>query len=80
MYTVYVLKSLTNGRCYTGSTNSLKRRLEEHKGGKSKYTKLTKPFKLIYREHFKTRKEAYNRELFLKSGKGREYIKSILEP
>jgi len=80
MYTVYVLKSLKNGRLYTGSTNNLTRRFYEHNSGKSKYTKLTRPFKLVYKEGFKSRSEAAKKELFLKSGKGREYLKRILEP
>ena len=78
---VYILKSLTNGRLYTGSTNNLKRRLVEHNTGQSKYTKLTRPFKLIYNEEYKTRLEARRRESFLKTGKGREFLKSlVLDP
>jgi len=80
MFWVYILKSLKNNRLYTGSTGNLGRRLFEHNTGRSKYTKLTKPFKLVYKQIFKTRSEAVRRELFLKSGKGREFLKKILEP
>ncbi|OGM22641.1 endonuclease [Candidatus Woesebacteria bacterium RIFCSPHIGHO2_01_FULL_39_17] len=79
MYFVYVLKSLTNGRFYTGSTSNLERRLNEHNLGKSKYTRLTKPFNLIYKEEYKTRVEAYKRELFFKTGKGRELLKILIK-
>jgi len=68
MYYTYILKSLKNNRFYTGSTNNLKRRLAEHNSGSSKYTRLTRPFVLIYQESYNTRKEAVQRELFLKSG------------
>lgn len=78
MYYVYVLKSLKNGRFYTGSTDDLGRRFWEHNSGKSKYTKLTKPFILVYQETFETRPKAVRRELFLKSGKGREFLKGLL--
>lgn len=78
MYYVYVLKSLKNNRLYTGSTNNLTRRVEEHNTGISKYTRLTKPFKLMYFEKFDTRAEAYKRERYLKSGKGRDELKIIL--
>lgn len=78
MFYVYVLKSLENGRLYTGSTNDLERRLHEHNSGRSKYTKLTKPFELVYKEEYNTKSEAYRRELFLKTGKGREFLKEIL--
>ena len=78
MYFVYILKSLTNDRLNTGSTNNLERRLYEHNLGKSKYTRLTKPFKLVYKEEYKTRVEAYKRELFFKTGKGRELLKILI--
>ena len=78
MFYVYVLKSSKNGRLYTGSTNDLKRRLIEHNGQQSKYTKYTAPFDLIYKEKHLTKAEAYKRELFLKTGKGREFLKTIL--
>ena len=78
MYTVYVLKSLKNNRLYTGSTNNIERRLKEHNGGHIGYTKFTRPFSLLYREEYPSRSEAYIRERFLKSGKGREFLKKIL--
>ena len=79
MFYTYVLKSLRNGRYYTGSTNNLVRRLGEHNSGLSKYTKFTRAFELIHKEEFKTRKEAIQRERFLKTGIGRKWIKSNLE-
>ena len=79
MWTVYVLRSLVNGRLYTGSTNNYLRRISEHNSGQSKYTSLTRPFKLVYKEIYKTRIEARRRELFLKSGKGRELLKSLIK-
>jgi len=78
MWHVYVLRSLVNGRLYTGSTNNLERRLKEHNSGHSKYTSLTRPFTLIYKEDFETRLEARRRELFLKTGKGRDFLKSVI--
>ena len=78
MFFVYVLKSLKNGRLYTGSTNNLERRLVEHNIGQTKYTSQAGPFKLIYKETYNTKLEAIKREKFLKTGKGRELLKSIL--
>ena len=54
MYYVYVLKSLKDGDLYTGSTNNLKRRFEEHNLGKEKSTRYRRPFELIYYEACKT--------------------------
>lgn len=79
MWYVYVLKSLKNNRRYTGSTNNLTRRIWEHNSGFSKYTSLTRPFKVIYQEIYETRIEARRREQFLKTGKGRELLKSLIE-
>ena len=78
MFYVYILRSLKNRRLYTGSTNDLKRRLNEHNRGQSKYTKHTGPFELIYKEEFLTSSEAYKRELFFKTGKGRDFLKSLI--
>lgn len=78
MYYVYVLKSLKNQRHYTGSTDNLDRRLKEHNDGRSKYTKRTRPFVLVYKEECQTRVEAYRREMFFKTGKGREFVKNQL--
>jgi len=79
MFHVYILKSLKNGRYYTGSTNNLERRLVEHNSGGSKYTKLTRPFVLVHKEEFSMRREAVARELFLKTGAGRDWIKNNLK-
>lgn len=71
---VYILESLKNGRYYIGSTNNLERRIKEHNTGKSRYTKLTKPFKIIYSESYNTRMGARKRELYLKKLKSKKYI------
>ena len=79
MWYVYVLKSSKNGRLYTGSTNKLERRLEEHSSGKSVYTRNTRPYQLVYQEELTDELEARRRERFLKSGKGREFLQSRLD-
>ena len=79
MWYVYVLKSSKNGRLYTGSTNDLERRLEEHSSGKSVYTRNTRPYQLVYQEELTDELEARRRERFLKSGKGREFLQSRLD-
>ncbi len=75
-YHAYVLIN-TEGLFYKGSTNDLQKRINEHNTGVSKYTKRKGPWKLFYSEVFETRREAVKRELFFKSGKGREFLKSI---
>lgn len=79
MYYTYILKSLKNGKLYTGSTSDLKRRLVEHNNGKSTYTKHRGPFKIIYYEACPNEQDARTREIYLKSGMGKRYIKNRLK-
>jgi len=78
MFTVYVLRSLKNGRMYIGHTDNIERRLEEHNSGRSRYTHTTRPFELIYSEVYKSRSEAAKRELQLKSGQGRLWLRKVV--
>jgi len=79
MSTLYILKSLTNFRYYIGSTDNLTRRLTEHNNGKSPYTRLTKPFKLVFSKEYKTLKEARKTEHKLKKLKSRKIIERITQ-
>ncbi|MBD3750399.1 MAG: GIY-YIG nuclease family protein [Sphingobacteriales bacterium] len=76
---VYVLSSEIRKIRYVGLTSDLNRRLDEHNSGLSKFTKAYKPWKLVYKEKFETRLEARNREKYLKSGVGREFLNKILD-
>ena len=78
MYYVYILKSKKDGRLYKGLTESLEKRILQHNNGYNKSTKGFIPWVLVYHENFETRKEARAREVFFKSGHGREYLNSIL--
>lgn len=78
MYYVYVLESQVDGRLYKGMTMRLGNRIKEHNLGKTKSTKGYLPWVLVHNEKFDTRIEARIREKFLKSGKGRDYLKKIL--
>ena len=77
-YYIYILKSSTTGKRYTGSTQNLEARLKAHNDGLSPYTKGRGPWDLIYSEEFPTRSEAMKREKFLKTGKGRDFLNEIL--
>ncbi|MFZ6014759.1 MAG: GIY-YIG nuclease family protein [Patescibacteria group bacterium] len=78
MFYAYVLVSLKDGKLYIGQTNLLKRRLSEHWRGDVESTRHRRPLKLIFAELFLTRQESERRELWLKSGAGREELKKIL--
>ena len=76
MYFVYAIKSLVDGRIYVGMTVDVPRRLIEHNSGKTKSTKGYKPWQLIYTESLPSRMEARRKEKYLKSGVGKEFLKS----
>jgi len=63
---------------YVGLTGNPKRRIEEHNLKKEKTTRSYAPFEIILIEKFETRIEAREREKYLKSGIGKEYLKSLL--
>jgi putative endonuclease len=79
MYYTYLLKSKKDGKLYTGYTNDLRKRLTQHNTGKSSYTKGRGPFAVIYYEACVDEDDARSRELYLKSGRGKRYIKSRLK-
>ncbi len=66
---------------YVGFTTNLKRRISEHKTGKSLFTRKNKKggeWRLIYFEGYVDKKNAISRERFLKGGSGRKYLKKQL--
>jgi len=75
---VYVLRC-EDQKLYTGSTRDLDKRLEAHRMGRVRTTKNRRPVELIYTEEFEDYKEARQRELYLKSGTGREWLQAKLE-
>ena len=79
MYYTYVLQSKKDYKLYTGYTNDLRKRFKEHNEGKSKYTKGRGPYSLIYYEACLNESDARSRELYLKAGKGKRYLKTRLK-
>src|SRR4030042_1923520 len=71
---VYVLESKKDGKRYIGYTNNLRKRIEEHKKGKSFATKPRLPMKLIYFEGCLNQEDAKRRENYLKTVQGRRFL------
>ena len=78
MFFVYVLYSEKAKRRYVGMSSDPDRRLLEHNGGHTQSTKAYLPWVKVYTESFETLIEARNREKYLKSGIGREFLNKIL--
>jgi len=66
MFYVYVLKSKKDTELYTGFTNNLKKRVQEHNRGSVTSTKPRRPFELVYFEGYKSERDARVREKNLK--------------
>ena len=66
MFWVYVLKC-NNGKHYTGHTDNLEKRINEHNTGATKgYTAGKGPFELTFCQSFGTRVEALTAEMKIK--------------
>ena len=76
---VYILRSLKDGRLYTGYTSNLENRLRDHNTGHTKSLRNRKPLKLVYFEEFETKKEAMARERFFKTPEGGALKKKLME-
>ncbi len=79
MFKVYILYSEIFNKIYIGFTSNIEQRILSHnilaqKGWTIKY----RPWKLIHIEDFGSKTEAIKRESNLKSGVGREWIRSTL--
>lgn len=79
MYFTYILKSEKDGKYYIGSANNINKRLIDHNKGYSRYTKGRGPFRLVYKEDYKTLSEAKKREYYLKSLKSKIAIEKLIK-
>ncbi|HBU07359.1 MAG TPA: endonuclease [Candidatus Magasanikbacteria bacterium] len=78
MHKVYILKSLKQTRYYIGHCEDLDVRLERHNKGCVKSTKPYRPWQIIYTEDLNSKSEAFKREMQIKSYKGGEAFKKLI--
>ena len=79
MFSVYILKSVKDGRFYIGSTSDLNARFLRHNNGGNISTRHRRPFELVYSEAYNTRREAVQREKIIKGYKGGNEFKKLIE-
>ena len=77
IYTVYVLYSDSFKKHYTGFTSNLEQRLLSHNFLGSDWTKTYRPWRLFFTKVFELKMEATKYEKWLKTGVGRNFIKSL---
>jgi putative endonuclease len=79
MFTVYILYSPAYDKIYIGHSSNFSRRLTSHnEKGKKGWTVKYRPWKVVFTENYKTKKEAMRRERELKTARGRSYIWEVV--
>jgi len=78
MYYTYVLRSTKDGGWYTGATGNLRIRVKQRNDGRVDSTRSRRPLELVYYEACRNESDAWRRERFLKTGKGKRYLKQRL--
>lgn len=74
---VYIVEC-SDGTFYTGWTNNLERRIEQHSNGTgAKYTRGRGPVKLVYYEEFDEKRDAMKREYEIKQYSRNDKLKLI---
>ncbi len=76
-YTVYILYSAEFKKHYTGFSSNLDARLLSHNYTGIGWTARYRPWQLIYTKEFNDKQEAMAYEKWLKTGAGRDFIKTI---
>ncbi len=70
IYYVYMLKSKSvKPVTYVGYTNNLKKRINLHNSGKGAKFTRGRRWVLIYKEKYKSKKEAISREYYIKNNR-----------
>ena len=79
MYYTYVLRSMKDGKLYTGFAKDLKLRFEQHKKRYVHSTENRRPLELIYYEACLSEDDARKREKYLKTHYGKMFLKKRLK-
>ncbi|MCB2167377.1 MAG: GIY-YIG nuclease family protein [Deltaproteobacteria bacterium] len=79
MYYTYVLRSEVDGRFYTGYSENLKQRLDQHNKGYVESTKFRRPLTIVYYEACLNREDAIKREKYFKTYHGKMFLKRRLK-
>ena len=79
MHYVYILQSgVDEDRFYTGLTNNLRERLQNHNTGRVRHTAKWKPWRLKSYIALSDRMRAAEFERYLKSASGRAFVRKRL--
>jgi putative endonuclease len=78
---LYILKSVSTGKFYVGSTEDIDARLSQHNAPRtnpSRWTRCSGPWELEYLKEFSEKRSAIRAERYVKSMKSREFLKKLI--
>jgi len=78
-YYTYILWSQKLNKYYVGLSSDLQKRLIEHNSGKAKFTSKGIPWSIAYSEKYNSKKEAADRERYIKRMKSRKFIEDLIK-
>jgi len=78
-YYTYVLASIDYQMLYIGYSENVQKRLASHNAKENTATKPYAPYELVFYEAFLNKRDALNREVYLKSGWGRRSLNKMLK-
>ncbi|MFQ5664184.1 MAG: GIY-YIG nuclease family protein [Terriglobia bacterium] len=78
-YFVYVLQSLRDNGYYVGFAQDIEQRLADHNAGKTRSLRGRRPLKLVHVEEYARKSEAKARERQIKSYKGGQAFRRLLQ-
>ena len=80
MFTVYILYSNAFCKTYVGYTSNIEERMKSHNFlDKKAWTTRYRPWTIIHTEEFADKSSAMKRELYFKTGTGRDLVKKLIE-
>jgi putative endonuclease len=77
-YHIYIIYSSSLDKYYTGYTEDIALRINQHNTGISTFTAKASDWELKYSETFPTREAAMKRESEIKKEKSRKYIEWLI--
>jgi putative endonuclease len=80
MFYVYCLYSESYDKIYVGFTRDIANRMEWHnEKSKKGFTTKYRPWRVVYTEEYATEQEAREREKYLKSYRGRMFLRTKIQ-
>ena len=78
MFYTYIIQSEKTNKYYVGFTSDIEQRLKKHNAGNVKSTKHSVSWKLVYKEDFLIKVDAWRREQQIKRYKGGKAFKLLI--